>query len=118
MPNLMPSQDNTPCTMVVPTSSCLLASTPKGESIVDSIKSNVEKSIKIVQDSSASGSGFNQIIANVLAGEYNAVNAKLDELTASAPCIMFTWQLSPSVKNAIATMELVGADVKLVRLDA
>lgn len=98
-----------------------LASTPSGdgESFVGSIVSNVQKSFKIAQDSSSSGSGFKQVIADVLAGEYDAeeVNAKLDELIDSAPCVVFIWEASPFSKKAIAALEVAGADFKIVRLD-
>jgi len=104
-----------------PTSSSQLASAPGDgdESFVDSISSSVQKSIKIVQDSSASGSSFKQIIADLLAGEYDAVevNANLDSLIASAPCVVFIWQASPFSKKAIAALEVAGADFKIVRLD-
>mmetsp|Transcript_2679 Transcript_2679/g.6191 ORF Transcript_2679/g.6191 Transcript_2679/m.6191 type:complete len:212 (+) Transcript_2679:195-830(+) len=88
-------------------------------SFVDALVSNVKQSAEIVQKSSAAGSSFKQIIADVLAGEYDvdAVNAKLDELIASAPAVMFIWEASPFSKKAIRAMEMIGADVKIVRLD-
>lgn len=97
-----------------------LASTPSSdESFVDSVVSNVQKSIKIAQDSSASGASFKQTIANVLAGEYDAdaVNSKLDKLIASAPCVVFIWEASPFSKKAIAALEVAGADFEIIRLD-
>lgn len=107
----------------LPPTSWRLASTPSdtdGEpSFVDSIVTNVQKSVKIAQDSSASGSSFKQIVADVLAGDYDeaAVSAKLDELIASAPCVVFIWEASPFSKKAIAALEMMGADFKVVRLD-
>ena len=80
---------------------------------------NVQKSFKIAQESASTGADFKQIIADVLAGEYEAeaVNAKLDELIASAPCVMFIWEASPFSKKAIRAMKMMGADVTIVRLD-
>ena len=79
----------------------------------------VQKSFAIARESASSGADFKQIIANVLAGEYDAdaVNAKLDDLIASAPSVMFIWEASPFSKKAIRAMEMMGADVKIVRLD-
>lgn len=107
---------------LLPTIYWRLASTPSDvddESFVDSIIANVQKSVKIARDSSASGSSFKQVIAEVLAGEYDAaaVSAKLDELIASAPCVVFIWEASPFSKKAIAALEIVGADFEVVRLD-
>lgn len=108
-----------PSTSLSPSS---LASTPSDESassFVDSIVSNVQKSIKIAKKSSASGSSFKQIVADVLAGDYDAaeVNAKLDKLIASAPCVVFVWDASPFSKKAIAALEVAGAEFDIVRLD-
>ena len=79
----------------------------------------IQKSFKIARESASSGADFKQIIANVLAGEYDAdaVNEKLDDLVASAPSVMFIWEASPFSKKAIRAMEMTGADVKIVRLD-
>lgn len=102
---------------------CLRATTSndnvEAASFVDTLVSNIKQSAGIVQKSSAAGSSFKQIIADVLAGEYDvdAVNAKLDELITSAPAVMFIWEASPFSKKAIRAMEMIGADVKIVRLD-
>merc|ERR1711920_494956 len=42
---------------------------------------------------------------------------KIDEAIASAPCVMFTWESSPSCKKAVEAFKTIGADVKIVRLD-
>ena len=85
----------------------------------DGFVSSIQKSFEIAQKSASEGADFKQIIADVLAGEYDAgaVNAKLDELIASAPAVMFIWEASPFSKKAIRAMEMMGADVKVVRLD-
>jgi glutaredoxin-related protein len=87
---------------------------------IDRLVEDVKTKVRIAQESSASGADFKQIIADVLAGEYDAdaVNAKLDELINSAPCVMFIWEASPFSKKAVEAMEVAGADVKIVRLDA
>lgn len=99
--------------------SLLYASEDDSTSFVDGLVSTVKESVKIAQESSAAGSSFKQIIADVLAGEYDAdsVNAKLDELINSAPVVMFIWEASPFSKKAIRAMDMIGADVKIVRLD-
>lgn len=53
-------------------------------SLVDDLKVR----FRIMQESSASGSGFKQTVANVIAGEYNEaeVKAEVEELINSAPC--------------------------------
>ena len=85
----------------------------------DGFVSSIQKSFEIAQKSASEGADFKQIIADVLAGEYDAgaVNAKLDELIASAPAVMFIWEASPFSKKAIRAMEMMGADIKVVRLD-
>lgn len=95
----------------------LLSSTEN--TFIDSLVDDVKTKVRIAQESSASGAGFKQIIADMLAGEYNAdvVSARLDELINSAPCVMFIWEASPFSKKAVEAMEVAGADVKIVRLD-
>mmetsp|Transcript_7017 Transcript_7017/g.21004 ORF Transcript_7017/g.21004 Transcript_7017/m.21004 type:complete len:218 (-) Transcript_7017:254-907(-) len=88
-------------------------------SLVDSIAEAVRRSVRIARESSDEGADTKQIIANVLAGDYDAGEAsnKIDEFIDSAPCVMFTWAQSPSCKDAVAAMELAGADFRVVRLD-
>lgn len=105
---------------LVPPTTTLKATADDGEaSFVDGLVSSIQKSFEIAQKSASEGADFKQIIADVLAGEYDAdaVNAKLDELIASAPAVMFIWEASPFSKKAIRAMEMMGADVKIVRLD-
>lgn len=98
----------------------------KETSFLDGIVENFKASLKIAQDSNAQGYDIKQTLANVLAGEYDeaAVQAEIDAAVASAPCVMFTWERSPSCVNAVKALESMGiattdnADqVKLVRLD-
>ena len=51
--------------------------------------------------------------------QYDAVatKAEIEVTVASAPCVMFTWQNSPSCKQAVIAMETAEAKVKVVRLD-
>ena len=90
-------------------------------SFVDSIVEKLQASLRIVQESNAKGYSFKQTLANVLAGDYDkaTVQAQIDDVIASGPCVMFTWERSPSCVKAIEALELMGiADqVKIVRLD-
>ena len=104
--------------LVPPTT--LEATADDGEaSFVDGFVSSIQRSLEIAQKSASEGADFKQIIADVIAGEYDAeaVNAKLDQLIASAPAVMFIWEASPFSKKAIRAMEMMGANVKIVRLD-
>ena len=53
---------------------------------------NAQTSIAIFQQSQNDGADFKQAVADALAGEYDkaAVRAKLEELSKSAPCVVFT----------------------------
>eukprot|EP00586_Coscinodiscus_wailesii_P013205 CAMPEP_0172506640 /NCGR_PEP_ID=MMETSP1066-20121228/196885_1 /TAXON_ID=671091 /ORGANISM="Coscinodiscus wailesii, Strain CCMP2513" /LENGTH=268 /DNA_ID=CAMNT_0013283755 /DNA_START=23 /DNA_END=829 /DNA_ORIENTATION=- len=86
---------------------------------VNSIQDDLKARYAIVQKSRDEGASFKQIIANVLAGEYdmNAVKVEVLEMIKSAPCVMFTWENSPSCKKAVEAFDLVGANVKIIRLD-
>eukprot|EP00555_Chaetoceros_dichaeta_P004736 CAMPEP_0198254328 /NCGR_PEP_ID=MMETSP1447-20131203/4642_1 /TAXON_ID=420782 /ORGANISM="Chaetoceros dichaeta, Strain CCMP1751" /LENGTH=201 /DNA_ID=CAMNT_0043940331 /DNA_START=21 /DNA_END=626 /DNA_ORIENTATION=- len=86
---------------------------------IDVFVEGVSKRFEIAQESRAGGASFTQIIADVLAGEYDADSTKADieETVASAPCVMFTWESSPSCKQALSAMEAAEAKVKIVRLD-
>ena len=103
-------------------SSSLCASSSSGDdapSFFESIVTNAKTRIGIAKRSSSEGSGFKQVTAEVIAGEYDdaSVRAEAESMTKSAPCVMFTWESSPACKRAIKAMELVGANVKIVRLD-
>lgn len=89
------------------------------DDVIENIKENVQRKYRIVQESQQAGAGFKQIIANVLAGDYDQaqVKMKIDELIRSAPCVMFTWQSSPSCQSAIKAMDASGLDYTVVRLD-
>jgi glutaredoxin 3 len=75
--------------------------------------------IRIFEESQKAGSPFKQSIANVFAGEYDqeAVKASAMELIQSAPLVMFTWESSPSCKQAKVAFETACANVTIVRLD-
>jgi glutaredoxin len=84
---------------------------------LDDIQGDLQTRWKIFQDSE--DDDFKQKIANVMAGEYDAQAAReeLDTLIQSAPCVMFTWENSPSCKQAVAALETADAMVTIVRLD-
>ena len=90
-------------------------------SFVDGIVEKWQRALRIAQESNAKGYDFKQTLANVLAGDYDkaAIQAQIDADIASAPCVMFTWERSPSCVKAIEALEVMGiADqVKIVRLD-
>lgn len=85
----------------------------------DSIVDTIQTSFRIAQESNAAGYGFKQVVADVLAGDFDqdAVSQTIDETVASAPCVMYTWESSPSCKKAIEAFETIGAEPKIVRLD-
>lgn len=74
---------------------------------------------RIFQESNAAGSDITQTLANVLAGEYDAesVRSKIRTMVESEPCVMFTWERSPSCVAAVKALGLTGAKFKNVRLD-
>ncbi|CAJ1937678.1 unnamed protein product [Cylindrotheca closterium] len=74
----------------------------------------------LFQKAQGEGYDFKQATACALAGDYDqaAVKAKVEELIQSAPCVMFTWESSPSCKKAIEAFDKVGGvNVKIVRMD-
>lgn len=92
------------------------SSSSDSNSFVDAIQT----SFRIAQESNAEGNGFKQILADVLAGDNydkEAISSGIEETIASAPCVMYTWESSPSCKKAVEAFETIGADVKIVRLD-
>lgn len=86
---------------------------------VDAFLDDLKVRFRIFQESNASGSGFKQTVANVIAGEYDeeGVQNEVEELINSAPCVMFTWEKSPSCVKAIDAFDMMGVDYKVVRLD-
>jgi glutaredoxin 3 len=88
-------------------------------SAFDEFKQEVTTRIEIFQQTKADGYDNKQALADVLAGEYEreAIRAKVDEFISSAPAVMFTWESSPSCKQAVKAFDVAGAKVKIVRLD-
>ena len=74
---------------------------------------------QVSQKSRSEGFDFKQSTAIAIAGEYDAVEVrnKIKESIDSAPCVMFTWEASPSCKKAIKYLDISGATYKIVRLD-
>jgi glutaredoxin len=95
----------------------LLASS--SDDVVENVKQVFQTSFRIFAESQQEGAGYKQIIANVLAGDYDQeqVTAKANELINSAPCVMFTWKNSPSCKSAIQAMDVCGSDYTAIPLD-
>lgn len=92
---------------------------PVGGSPIDDFVADIKMRVRIAQESNAAGDDVKQTIANVLAGEYDSAGVveMIEEEIASAPCVMFTWENSPSCKKAVSAFETIGASVKIVRLD-
>jgi glutaredoxin len=97
----------------------LRASSADNDNVVENVKQTLQTSFRIFQESQQEGAGFKQIMANVLAGDYDQeqVTLKTNELINSAPCVMFTWKQSPSCKSAIQAMDVCGSDYTVVPLD-
>jgi len=91
-------------------------------SFLDGIRQDLQMRYRVLQESKAQNSSLKQTLANVLAGDdydKEAVRARVDETVKSAPCVVFTWERSPSCRQALGAFEIMGiADqVKVVRLD-
>jgi len=105
---------------VLPSSGRAVASDSTLFAEENSILDSIQTSLRIAQEANAAGFGFKQIIADVLAGdEYDkeAISASIEETVASAPCVMYTWESSPSCKQAVKAFQTIGAVPKIVRLD-
>jgi len=103
------------------TDSSVSLSTTSDSTPLDDIQKDLQMRWRIFQESNKQGYGFKQNMANVLAGEYNqdATLSKVRELIGSAPCVMFTWERSPSCVKAAEAFETMGVfdQIKIVRLD-
>mmetsp|Transcript_27885 Transcript_27885/g.41156 ORF Transcript_27885/g.41156 Transcript_27885/m.41156 type:complete len:203 (-) Transcript_27885:186-794(-) len=89
------------------------------EETIEDLKANIAMRYHMFQKSQKEGSGFKQMLANVIAGEYDeeSTRAKVNDLINSAPCVMFTWENSPSCKKAIKAMDSCGFEYTIVRMD-
>jgi glutaredoxin len=103
----------------VRSSNVVLRASSADDDVVENVKQVLTTSFRIFQESQQEGAGYKQIIANVLAGDYDqeTVTAKTNELINSAPCVMFTWKSSPSCKSAIQAMDVCGFDYTAIPLD-
>lgn len=85
-----------------------------------SILDTIQSTFKIAMESNSAGYGFKQVVADVLAGEEfdkSAIEASIEDTINSNPCVMYTWESSPSCKKAIEAFEVIGAKPTIVRLD-
>lgn len=99
----------------------LLLSATEEPSFLDNLQTTLKRSVRIFQESNKQGYDFKQSLANVLAGDYDeaAAKAKIEDAIQSAPCVMFTWERSPSCVKAVeafTTMKIFD-QVKIVPLD-
>jgi glutaredoxin-related protein len=111
------TQDKKEATLVTTKTSSEEAMLP----FVDSIQQGLQTSLRILRESHAGGYGIKQIMANILAGDYDEteINAKIDAYIQNSPCVMFTWQRSPSCVQATEAFASIGIlnQVQIVRLD-
>jgi glutaredoxin 3 len=86
---------------------------------ISTIINTITQRYQLFQQSKSEGYDFKQSTAIAIAGTYDAsdVQSKINEHVASAPCVMFTWEASPSCKKAIKYLDVAGATYKIVRLD-
>lgn len=86
---------------------------------ISTITNTITQRYQLFQQSKSEGYDFKQSTAIAIAGTYDAndVQSKINEHVASAPCVMFTWEASPSCKKAIKYLDVAGATYKIVRLD-
>lgn len=92
-----------------------------------SFMDNMQLRWKIGQESRAEGADFKQVVADVLAGEYDAepIEQQIESEIPSAPVVMYTWEKSPACKKAVQGFELAlgvsslaeTSDVRIIRLD-
>lgn len=89
----------------------------KLEETFDTVKEDLSMRWRIVQQSDTSD--WKQVLANVLAGDYDkdAVRDQIEADRSMAPCVMFTWDSSPSCKKAVEAMDATGFEYTIRRLD-
>ena len=78
------SRSRLPLSSAMASNTAIKAESDGSTAIVDTIQT----SFRIAQESNAAGYGFKQILADVLAGDFDqdAVSQTIDETVASAPC--------------------------------
>jgi glutaredoxin len=86
------------------------------------LKNPVQDSLErqeILIKSAVGGVPPEQAIAEALAGKHDqkAMESEVLDLAKSAPVVVFTWDNSPSCKQAIRYLEQAGAKPKIIRLD-
>ena len=68
------------------------------------------EALRIFQRSRENGDDFKQSMADAMAGPYDraAAAVEIDTLVASAPVVIFTWEVSPFSKKALQWLEVAG----------
>jgi glutaredoxin-related protein len=98
-----------------------LRATEDDTSFLEGIQATLKTSLRIAQESRAQGYDFRQLLANVLAGEYDAepIRKQINQDIQQSPCVMFVWERSPSCAKALQAFEQMGIEkqVRVVRLD-
>lgn len=118
-PRMMIPTSPRKCVVAAPTQSSQLAASSSADGDSPSFIDNLTQSYQLFQKSRSDGYNFKQSTAIAIAGEYDAaeVQSKINDSIESAPCVMFTWEASPSCKQAIKYLDIAGASYKIVRLD-
>jgi glutaredoxin len=109
----------------------VLKSSSKEEGTVfESVSADLQRRWEIGKESNDKpNSNFKQVMADVLAGDYNAtpIQEQIESDIQSASVVMYIWEASPSCKEAIKAFEtILGVDslsqastdtVRIIRLD-
>jgi glutaredoxin 3 len=84
-----------------------------------SLKSEMNEKYRIFEKSRQNGDSFKQTVAYILAGDYDKeeVMSQVTKLINDNPCIMFSWERSPSCKSAIEALDNTKFRYAVVRLD-
>ncbi len=92
---------------------------PSTPTLFQDLTDNLNMRFRVFQDAQSKAYDFKQSAALAIAGEYDeeSVFQKIDDIVKSNPCVMFTWESSPSCKQAVVAFDLIGANVKYIRLD-
>jgi glutaredoxin len=86
----------------------------------EEVESPLVQSFNIFLQGMKTGDGFKQSLADALAGpelDLAAANAKISSLISSAPCVIFSWSVSPFSTKAKKYLDDIGVKYTAVELD-
>ena len=99
---------------------------PKSTSLFHTLHSSTTKdsdvtdNINIFFKGITSGDGFKQSLADAFAGsdfDFEDSKKKIEELSTSAPCVIFSWTMSPFSKKAKKFLSDINCETKVIELD-